>query len=100
MVIAQREFDVDGQILTCRFYQPEADGVDFRCNYELDWPEGRRMWRAYGGDAVQAIILAMSSAHADLLAVREKEGRKVTWLNSQSLGLPVSSMNWAPATLP
>jgi hypothetical protein len=47
---------------------------------------------------VQALLLAMQLVHTDLLAARENDGRKVSWLNDRSLGLPIahSIRDWDP----
>ncbi|MFK0688258.1 DUF6968 family protein [Mesorhizobium sp. IMUNJ 23033] len=88
----QRTFLVDGREVTCRFSQPEAEeGRDFQCRYEIGWAEGPRSRKACGIDEVQALLLAMQMAHADLLSARESNGRQVSWLDQQSLGLPVAN---------
>ncbi|TIV51421.1 MAG: hypothetical protein E5V88_16490 [Mesorhizobium sp.] len=88
----QRTFSVDGTEVTCRFFLPEAEqGRDFHCRYEIAWPEGSRSRKAYGIDEVQALLLAMQMAHADLLSERERNGRQVLWLDQRSLGLPIAN---------
>ena len=88
----QRTFKVDGQDTVCRFFVPTAADVDFECRYEIAWPEGVRSGIVPGVDSVQALLLAMQTAHIDLLASRENDGRQVTWLNQQSLGLPIAEV--------
>jgi hypothetical protein len=97
-IFCERIVHIDGQTAGCRFYQPEPDGQDFRCHYEIDWPEGLYKGRAYGVDAVQALLLAMQKAHTDLLAARENRGRQITWLDRRSLGMPIPATiaDWAP----
>lgn len=87
--LVEREFTLDGQPLACRFYAPEADGEDFACRYDIDWPEGARSRRVFGVDPVQALLLAMQGAHVDLLMAREDMGYTVRWMDSDSLGLPL-----------
>jgi hypothetical protein len=88
----QRQFAVDGQEATCRFFKPiaDADGLSFFCHYEIDWPEGTRSKRAGGVDEVQALLLAMERAHTDLLSARENDGRQVSWLDGRKLWLPIA----------
>ena len=88
----QRQFAVDDQVVTCRFFKPEADpdGPSFFCRYEIDWPEGTRSKRAGGVDEVQALLLAMTRAHTDLLSARENDGREVSWLDGRKLWLPIA----------
>ncbi|MDB5702627.1 MAG: hypothetical protein JWL66_2826 [Sphingomonadales bacterium] len=90
--IAQRMFNVDGQDVVCRFFSPEEDDGSYFCHYEIEWPEGVRSKRAGGVDGVQAVILAMQMAHTDFLVARNIDGRKIAWLNEQSLGLPIASI--------
>ena len=94
----ERTINVDGQDIGCRFYRPEADGSSFRCRFEIDWPEGVRSKSAGGVDEVQALLLAMKFAHTDLLAARENDGRKVSWVDDRNLGLPIANglSDWAP----
>jgi len=47
-------------------------GEIFLCWYETRYPEGTRSRKAHGVDEVQALLLAMQMAHADLLSEREK----------------------------
>lgn len=97
-VIARRVYDIDGQQAECRFYTPEEEGGSFFCRVEIDWPEGTKRKRVGGVDEIQALLLAMMQAHTDLLVARNMDGRAVAWLDSQSLGLPVtpSIRDWDP----
>ncbi|MBN9454942.1 MAG: hypothetical protein J0I42_23625 [Bosea sp.] len=85
----KRLFVVDGHEVECRFAQPEMDGADSVCRFEIDWPEGPKSVVIYGVDGVQALSLAMQTAHVYLLAARDRHGRVVTWLDGADLGLPV-----------
>jgi len=87
--LIERQFTLDGQPLACRFFQPEPDGEDFACRYDIAWPEAPRSRRVFGADPVQALLLAMQGAHVDLLMAREDMGYTVQWLGSDSLGLPL-----------
>lgn len=97
-VIVRRTFKVDGNDAECRFLKPEEDGGDFFCQYEIDWPERTKVHRAGGVDEVQALLLAMKGAHANLLAARNMDGRDVEWLGGLSLGMPIarSIRDWDP----
>jgi hypothetical protein len=89
-VIARRVFKVDGHDAECRFIKPSKDRESFFCRYEIDLPEGVRSKRVGGVDEVQALLLGMMTAHTDLLALRNIDGRDVGWLDERSLGLPVA----------
>jgi hypothetical protein len=97
-VIARRVFKVDGRDAECRFFKPDEDRGSFFCRYEIDWPEGVKSKRAGGVDEVQAILLGMMTAHTDLLAARNMDGRVIEWLDERSLGLPVTPTvrDWDP----
>ena len=86
----QRIFTVDGEEVVCRFFHPEADGGDFCCRYEVAWQDGLHSRNVYGADGVQALLLAMKTAHSDLLVARERGKRQVNWQDRAWLGLPVS----------
>lgn len=88
----QRVITVDGQDVPCRFFKPVADGGDFCCRLEVDWLEGTLSRTIYGVDEVQALLLAIQTAHAYLLAAREQDGRKISWLGERRLGLPVADV--------
>src|SRR6185295_16384897 len=84
----QRIFVVDGREIACRFYQPEAEGDDFHCRYEIAWAEGLRSRKIHGVDEVQAFLLAMQIAHTELLSAREHDGRQVHGSTSEVLDYP------------
>jgi len=63
---------------------------DFRCDYEIVWPDRVRRFYAGGVDEVQALYLAMKSVHAELLFSPEGRRGEITWLGSSDLGLPVA----------
>ncbi|NBC37592.1 hypothetical protein GTZ99_13640 [Novosphingobium sp. FSY-8] len=86
----ERIFTVNGSPLACRFFQPEADGRDWACRTEIDWPQAPRKRRIMGVDPVQALLLAMAMVHCDLLTAREDLGWDVRWLDDTSLGLPLT----------
>ena len=84
----ERMFTVEGEQVSCRFFQPELDSSDFHCRFEIHWPEGIEAKSVAGVDSVQALLLAMSIAHTDLLAAREIDGREVLYLKQRGLDLP------------
>jgi hypothetical protein len=84
----ERTFLADGTELLCRFDRPVSDGQDFSCRYEIAWPDGPRSREVWGVDSVQSLLLAMQTAHGDLLLHRERDGHDVRWLGGKQLGLP------------
>src|SRR5690348_11910435 len=67
VVFIERRFElVDNASVVLRFLRPEPDGDDYRCAYEIIWPDRVRNSYAMGIDAVQALLLAMQTAHVEL----------------------------------
>jgi hypothetical protein len=63
-VFIQRRFDLaDESEVLLRIYRPISDAPDFRCDYEIIWPNRKRVFHAVGIDEVQALILATRMAH-------------------------------------
>jgi hypothetical protein len=89
---AERLYEIDGVEVPCRFFSPVAEGNDFRCKYTFEVGSAGRSRDVWGVDAVQALLLAMSGAHADLLMWREQGGKTVRWLGSEETGLPVADL--------
>ena len=88
----ERRFDLaDGAEVLVRFHRPAPDDADYRCNYEIIWPDRKRAFHAIGIDEVQALILAIQMAHVDLLSSPEAKRGELTWLGSRDLGLPIAS---------
>src|SRR3954468_12682017 len=84
----ERRFVADGSELLCRFFRPVSDGQDFRCRYEITWPDGTKSREIWGVDSVQAVVLAMRSAGGDLMRRRDQDGVDVRWLDGPNFGLP------------
>ena len=85
----ERVFKIDGQNVECRFYRPSTDGTDFLCRYTINLPGQPRESHGYGVDAIQALLLAMTKAHLEMLFLRDKKGHRVEWLDDENLGLPI-----------
>jgi hypothetical protein len=71
-----------------QFYKPAQRDVDYRCDYEIIWPDRKRAFSAFGIDEVQALILALNMVHAELLSSPEGKRGELRWLGSEDLGLP------------
>ncbi len=86
----ERNFEADGDIVVCRFFmlQPEPT-KDYSCLWQITWPRGEMcQFRIYGFDAVQALLLAMRSAHKELIASEAYRTGLLTYLGERDLGLP------------
>lgn len=61
-----------GDVILCRFFQPDLIPAEpglaacYRCRWELTSPAGQVSRKAMGEDAVQALLLAMQSAHWEI----------------------------------
>ncbi|RLJ40754.1 hypothetical protein BCF46_3324 [Litoreibacter meonggei] len=85
-----RVYQIDGQDVECRFFQPKKDRGDYLCRYEIDLQGKPRIFHGYGVDQVQALLLAMQNAHVDLLVLRDRSRRRVEWFGDENLGLPIA----------
>ncbi len=91
-VFIERRFDLHGEgDVVVRWFRPEPDQADFRCDYQIVWPDRERNSHAFGIDVVQALILAMQKAHVELLASPEYKAGMLRWLGERDLGLPLPS---------
>ena len=71
-----------------RFNKPVQRHVDYRCDYEITWPDRTRASCAFGIDEVQALVLALMKAHVELECSPEGKRGELRWLGSEDLGLP------------
>jgi hypothetical protein len=75
-----------------RLFMPEEDDRAWKCAYEIGWPGKTREFRAYGQDAVQAILLAMQIIGAELHARDyHKQGTLVLDEPGAGYGFPVAT---------
>jgi hypothetical protein len=85
----ERRFELDGRELVVRFYVPaKAPGGEFRCRYSIGWPEREVRGYAGGEDGVQALMLAMRTAHSDLVESDAYKAGRLTWCDQADLDLP------------
>jgi hypothetical protein len=63
VVVAERQLDFFNGEQTnpgwVRILQPEPDGNDWRCRYQIEWPGYRREFGVMGVDSLQALVLAL-----------------------------------------
>lgn len=73
-----------------RIFAPEGEGREWSCRYEIDWPEGTQIMRAWGVDSVQAILLAFQMIGADIYTSNyHRSGRLIFEEPGQGCGFPV-----------
>ena len=91
-VIARRSFQLLDQQITeilLSIERPVADGPDFKCRYEINWPGNTRRGHAMGVDEVQALQLALRNAGADISHSTYAKDKKLVWLEpGKGFGLP------------
>jgi hypothetical protein len=87
----ERVFTLDQLELPCRFFRPTRGSTDFQCRYEIAWQDRTHLREVSGIDAVQALLLAMEGAAADLLTSKEHQERRLSWAGGGGLGLPVTA---------
>ena len=66
--------------MSVRLFAPRAEGDDWFCAYEIEWPGAPRVGKIGGVDSVQALLLAMQAVAADLYAGRPAGVSDVYWL--------------------
>jgi hypothetical protein len=89
-VFVEREYVCAGQPMVVRFYQPTQQPTEeYKCEYEIRWPERTRRRHAYGVDSIQALILAMNIVHVELTISDHYKAGQLTYFSTSDLGLPV-----------
>jgi hypothetical protein len=87
-VFVERSFTQGADKVRCMFFKPISDAQAYGCRFEIAWPDKRFGRTVWGVDAIQALLLAMRSAHDELRLRAEREGLPLMWLDGQALGLP------------
>jgi hypothetical protein len=94
MVIARRTLKLwqgqDGVDVLVRVYAPRTDGPNWKCDYEIDWPDGTRKFAASGLDSMQALILALNMIGSEIYASEHhKAGNLSSGESWKGYGFPV-----------
>jgi hypothetical protein len=85
--LRQGESEID---IPIRVFSPRSDGGHWACEYEIDWPEGKRRGASYGYDSVQALLLALSIIGSELYTSDYHKAGKLESGNSwKGYGFPV-----------
>ena len=62
------------------------------CRYQINWPEGARIFEAIGVDALQALVLALQMIGAEIYSsAYHREGRLRAYQNEKGYGFPVAA---------
>jgi len=89
-VIARREFDCGAIKITLEIGAPYPvdDGGTWFCPLRITGLDSSRVRRVGGVDSMQALVLALASAAADLYTCDAAREKILKWLDQDDLGLP------------
>jgi Protein of unknown function len=95
-VIATRHLtmDVDGQEVEVpvTIWAPVDKQDHWRCEFEIGWPGGTGRGKAYGLDAVQALLIGLQNIGAQLYASEAHQTGKLKWVGPRKgYGFPLAS---------
>ena len=89
MSFVERSFTAPNGEVLVRFETPYlAPGGEYRCRYQIKWPDFERSREAAGIDGIQALLLAMRTVHTELAETDEYQSGKLTYLDQSDLDLP------------
>lgn len=74
----------EGKSLELRIGQPEPDGRDWACPFQILGLGEGKVEHAYGVDALQALLLAAEAARIEIAS----SGESVEWLGRPGSGIP------------
>lgn len=90
-IFIERIFESGDESITARFFLPTlAPGGEYQCRWVILWPDRVQQLRACGADGVQALMLAMKSAHTELMESDLYKSGKLTYADQYDLDLPPS----------
>lgn len=96
MLIAQRTFQIksgdETTPLAVSVFSPREVEADFwACDYEINWPEGKRRFAGHGIDSVQALIIALQMVGTELYtSAYHRAGRLIYPRLPGGFGFPVA----------
>lgn len=97
MEIASRALTLQNGIekiaIPVRIYAPQQrEARAWSCRYEIGWPEGKESREVWGIDSVQAILIALQAAGADIYtSAYHKSGNLQFEAPARGYGFPVPS---------
>jgi hypothetical protein len=79
-------------VIAIRIFKPEEQEKVWACRYEIEWPEGARVFSAIGFDSLQALVLALQMIGAEIYSsAYHREGRLRAYDNEKGYGFPVAA---------
>lgn len=92
-VIATRKLQLsDGREVLVSISAPRVDGEDYRCDYQIDGLGNQKIYKSYGVDSMQALVLALQKIGAFLHTSNEWTDGLLSWEGGavdRDLGFPV-----------
>ncbi len=95
-VVVSRLFERDDGEVLLLIHKPKVDPrpgdnhPPYRCDYTIRYPEGEiRQSYAMGVDGMQAMLLAIGGASADVRYKKGESRQAVRWLGEEKLGLTI-----------
>lgn len=94
MILASRTLHIaeHGSLreVAVHLHAPEANGTDWICRYEIDWPNAPREGFAAGIDAVQALHLTLQRIGTELYLSPHHASGALRWVGpGEGYGFPV-----------
>jgi hypothetical protein len=95
MIVATRKLKIThdgGEVdVEVRLYRPSASDGDWKCTYEIDWPEGTRTGYAVGFDSMQAMFIALQAIGVQLYTSEYHRDGRLSWGDAgQGYGFPIT----------
>ncbi len=88
-LFVEREFESGTDVIVTRFLQPIlAPGGEYQCRWEIVWPDRIQRRFTCGVDSVQALMLAMKTAHSELMESDLYKSGRLTYAAQYDLDLP------------
>jgi hypothetical protein len=88
---AERQFELGADTVTIRFNAPTLQPTgEFKCRYVIEWPDRIVRRAVYGIDGIQALMLAMSVVHSELVISEEYKSGRLTYLEGRDFDLPAA----------
>jgi len=85
----ERLFRFSDQEVAVRVYTPTLEpGGEYRCRWQIEWPDRSQRLATCGIDGVQALMLALRSLHSELVESDEYRNGQLTYLDQRDLDLP------------
>ena len=84
-----RQFECGDSTVTAQWQTPTLEPAgEYKCRWQINWPDRVRQSYSCGVDQVQALLLAMRTVHTELTESEFYKSGKLTYLEQYDLDLP------------